>query len=326
MKARFLAPTRYLNRHRPRRVPDVVLVASPRSGSTWLLEIILAADRCLAINEPLDLRRANVQRHLPGLSWERLYDPAEIPRLIAYLRAVSDGRLPALKPDMTNPYFRLSTRRTVFKLLHGLEGHIGELAQALDARVIVLLRHPCAVAVSRESLPRLHAFTASPCIDRCNAAQRELTTRLVAEGNFLEQAVLHWCFETKRVLDEFVDDWLMVFYEKLVVQPEVEITRVADFLEVTDAARARMATHVSVPSQSTSKSDAETQRLLSESTDHTQVLLKKWQRKIEPIDLNKIDNILRVFGLDHLYDSTHDMPVGAELGPVRVSSDETRNA
>lgn len=314
LQRRLVAATRVLNLHRPRRRPDVVIVASPRSGSTWLFEIVLAADRFLAINEPLDLRRANVRRHLPGLTWERLYEPAEIATVIGYLRRVSDGRLAALKPDLSNPYHRFRTHRTAFKILHGLEGHVRELAAALPAQVIVLLRHPCAVAVSREHLPRLAAFATPTCLERCDPAQRALTAETIATGDFLQQAVLHWCFETKRVVDEFADDWLMVFYEKLVSEPRTQIDRIAAFLNVPAAVRTRMGTRVNVASQSSRKSDAETRRMLAYSDDRTRALLSKWRRLVAADDLRRVDEIVRVFGLERFYDTAHDVPLGTELG------------
>ncbi len=50
--------------YRPSGLPHVFLFTMPRSGSTWLMELIWSQPGFKAVNEPLDLRNPVVRMHL----------------------------------------------------------------------------------------------------------------------------------------------------------------------------------------------------------------------------------------------------------------------
>ena len=51
------------NIHKPDGRPNVLLFSTPRSGSTWLMELILTQSGFKPCDEPFDLRQRHV--HLP---------------------------------------------------------------------------------------------------------------------------------------------------------------------------------------------------------------------------------------------------------------------
>lgn len=58
-----------LNAHRPDQAPDVVIVSTPRSGSTWLMEVLATEPGMKPIDEPFrasKLRRAGIPVHSPS--------------------------------------------------------------------------------------------------------------------------------------------------------------------------------------------------------------------------------------------------------------------
>jgi hypothetical protein len=61
------------NRHRPDGRPNVLIFTAPRSGLTWLMELIASQPGFKHCNEPLDLRHPDVVRGLGIREWNDLY-------------------------------------------------------------------------------------------------------------------------------------------------------------------------------------------------------------------------------------------------------------
>ena len=78
------------NRHRPGTLPNVFVFTTPRSGSTWLMELIQTQPRFKQCSEPLNLRVDGVARRLGISDWEALYQDANWPRVRAYFRGLCD--------------------------------------------------------------------------------------------------------------------------------------------------------------------------------------------------------------------------------------------
>lgn len=73
------------HRHDPDH-PPVFVFSTPRSGSTWLAELFLSQPGFKFCNEPFDLRDPYVRGALGMREWHELYDPANRPRIQAYLQ------------------------------------------------------------------------------------------------------------------------------------------------------------------------------------------------------------------------------------------------
>ena len=81
------------NRHRPGTRPNVFVFTTPRSGSTWLMELIQTQPRFKQCSEPLNLRVPGIARRLGISDWEALYQDANWPRVRAYFEGLCEGRI-----------------------------------------------------------------------------------------------------------------------------------------------------------------------------------------------------------------------------------------
>src|SRR5690606_26642424 len=155
--AEIAAVARWLSSvHRPNGLPNACLVSAPRSGSTWLLELVLTQPGFRPCNEPFNLRKPEVVRRLGLTEWTELNDSAHLPEMKAYLESFLANRYSAafkgLRPGL--PYHRFVTRRIAFKILFACEHRLDWLADTLRAQLVLLIRHPLPVALSRTALPR----------------------------------------------------------------------------------------------------------------------------------------------------------------------------
>ena len=51
---------------------NVLIISNPRSGSTWLMEMIWSQNKFKAINEPLNIRRKEIAKYLGVSSFSYL--------------------------------------------------------------------------------------------------------------------------------------------------------------------------------------------------------------------------------------------------------------
>ncbi|MFC7300126.1 sulfotransferase [Cognatiluteimonas weifangensis] len=289
------------NRHRPGTRPNVFLMATPRSGSTWLMELIWSQPGFKCCDEPLNLRRPAVRRASRIASWREMESAAGAAKIERYFRAICDGRLHSVDAlPSRGKYHRFRTDRIVFKLLHGAESRLGALAADCNARVVVLLRHPIAVSLSRKEFPRLDAFRNSVVSTRFDAGQLALADRVLADGSELEKGVLAWCFQNALVLQGRQPDWTVVSYEQLVLDPEPLVAQLVERLQLPDPAR--IFAHLTEAAGNKGMSDPNTQQLLAEQAAgrlaHKQALVEKWRARVTPEQETAAMALLDAFGLD----------------------------
>ena len=291
----------FSNHHRPGPRPNVFLVTTPRSGSTWLMELIWSQPGFKCCDEPLNLRRPSVRRATGITSWHEMESEVGAARIQRYFRAICDGRLHSADAlPLRGKYHRFRTDRIVFKLLHGAERMLPTLASDCNARVVVLLRHPVAVSLSREEFPRLEAFRGSAVAARFNAEQLELADKVMARGSTLEKGVLAWCFQNALVFQGLQPDWTVVSYEQLVLDPEPVVSHLVERLELSD--QASILSHLDEAAGNKGKSDQMTQQLLAEQASgrlvRKQALVQKWRSMVTPGQEAAAMSLLAAFNLD----------------------------
>lgn len=300
----------FANRHRPGPRPNVFVVTTPRSGSTWLMELIWSQPGFKCCDEPLNLRRPAVRRATGIDSWHEMESQAGAAKIDRYFHAICSGRLHSADAlPFRSKYYRFHTDRIVFKLLHGGESRIGELAAACNARVVVLLRHPIAVSLSREVFPRLEAFRTGEVAARFSSEQLELADRVMASGSTLEKGVLAWCFENALALQGQERDWTVISYEQLVLDPEPVVAQLVERLELTD--QALILSRLTEAAGNKGKSDETTRQLLAEQAAgrlvQRQALVEKWRARVTPEQETAAMSLLAAFGLD-AYRAGHLLP------------------
>lgn len=284
------------NFHRPNGGPNVFIFSAPRSGSTWLMELVWSQPGFKHCNEPLNLRNASVRKYLGITEWRDLssYDASRA--LYNYFSAICQGRLHFKDPKPLHGYYRSITNRIVFKVIHGGEDRINWFRDRFNGRIVLLLRHPIPVTLSRESFPRLEAFLVSDYRRHFTDEQLHYARRIVNSGTKLEQGVLAWCLQNAVPLRDVGDDWTVVSYEQLVLDPRPVIDCLARKLDLPKPER--MMKRLATPSAVKTKSDRETQQVLEKETERRSWLVEKWRRKVGAAEERRAMEILKPFQLD----------------------------
>ena len=289
---------RHSARHRAGGDPPVIVASLPRSGSTWLMEIVATQPGMRVVNEPFYVPRfAGLAAPPLDASWEALLPaPDREARIGAYLDGLFDNRLGIGSPSPFTPQHRFRTHRIVCKILraHDL---LEWIAARYDARVVFLLRHPVAVSVSRREHPLLDLLLASdPWCERfLDASRRSRARAVAADGPELDRMVLDWCLQLQPVLHADRAGWFCLHYEDLVARPTACIDALADALGFTE--REAMHRQSGVPSRSTFLSDADTRRRLDAGGERG-FLLDKWRARVAAADERRVLELAAEFGLD----------------------------
>ncbi|HXW75856.1 MAG TPA: sulfotransferase [Candidatus Eremiobacteraceae bacterium] len=199
----------------------VLLAGSQRSGTTWAANLINYDHRYRDMYEPFNGDRVERSAMFRYALYLRPDDPAP-----AYARLAADivgGRLRHPRVDRTNAR-RFSTRRLI------KETRVNLILAWLQRRfpampVVFLVRHPCAVAVSRMALgwkPRLEAMLDQPELVADHLKPFMPVISQATEP--FEQHVVNWCIDNYVPARALVPENLhAVFYESLVARPEEEL-------------------------------------------------------------------------------------------------------
>jgi hypothetical protein len=284
--------------HRPNGLPNVFLFTMPRSGSTWLMELIWSQPGFKCVNEPLDLRNPLVRNALDISDWEELHalPPEALAKLHSYFEGYCEGRVHAAEPaPFRNRFYRPLTERIVFKVIHGGEDKINWFRDSFHGRVAYFIRHPIAVSLSHEVFPRLGAFLGSSK-RHFSGTQLRYAKRIAERGSKLEQGVLDWCFQNAVPLRNATSDWAILSYEQFVLNPESAVNYLAEKLELPD--RGLMMTQLARASGVVKKSDEETQRILKGEAEGRERLVSKWRKKVSEEEERRAMDILELFEID----------------------------
>ncbi len=299
------------NVHRETGEKNIFVIAPPRGGSTWLMELISSQKGFKFINEPFNLRTPRVKQYLGMSDWTALYNRNNRDTVYAYLRGLSSGRISFLNPVPTNSFYRPFTHRTVFKMIHGGEDQLEWMVDQLNGHAIVLLRHPLAVSLSRKVLPRLEAFVHSDYRHNYTESVIKAAHDLIARGTFLEKGVLSWCFQNSLPLRVQSDSVTVITYEQLVLEPEKVVRYLNRRIGFGDVER--ILRQVVIPSGTVKSSTPETRSAI-ESGDR-EYMISKWKKKINEQEERELMKILDLFDLD-IYQS------GTLVSPTRWITEE----
>lgn len=299
----------YANIHRPGPSPNVFLFSTPRSGSTWIMELIWSQPGFKYCNEPLNLQNAQVSRYLEIATWRELYSKEAEPKLYKYFHSFCTGRLRFKNPNPFRRYYRPITSRIVFKEIHGGAERLNWLRDTFNGRIVLLVRHPIAVTISRNAYQTLDAFLHSDYSHYFTQEEREFAQELNESGTKLQRGVLAWCLQNAVPLRTATDDWAVLSYEQLVIDPEPVIAHLAEKLELSKPER--MKRRLAVPSGVKAKSSVETQRFLERKQfGRRSWLIEKWREDVDASDEAGAMSILERFDLN-LYSAGEILPTDA---------------
>jgi len=209
----------------------ICLFADPRSGSTWLAEILSGGNATCLVNEPLSLENNPALKAL-GFSWRQCIPAeAEWPEAESHFTRMLNGSLLLPKSYSDNSLFGLAlARKAVFKMIRG-KLLVSWLCAQFDFRFppIYLIRHPLAVVHSMSQHPSWqYAFTPfqvpqSPFSEIYTTHQTFLKTLKTNE----EQLLAYWCLANLDLWHdaEFEKKIHLIRYEELVRNPMPKLSR-----------------------------------------------------------------------------------------------------
>ena len=283
-----------------------MVFSTPRSGSTWLMELIWSQPGFKYCNEPLNLRNPLVRKNTGLTQWNQLYDHTYTNQILTYFKKISEGSIKDLNPNPFNKFYKFKTNRIVFKILDGMEDRVLTLAGYCNAIPLLLIRHPIAVSVSRELLPRLETHFQKDFIRNIPAHIIKEARQIVDTGNFLQQAIVCWCFENYYQLKDISDSkYKGVTYEEMVVDPKAAISRLAPYLDLGN--EKLILENIKKPSKTTNKSDVQTKKIMHNEYS-PELILNKWKKKVSDADIINTQAILDLFEID-IYKADEAMPV-----------------
>ncbi|PSO44675.1 hypothetical protein BRC21_01065 [Candidatus Saccharibacteria bacterium SW_7_54_9] len=284
----------------------MVVAGSPRSGTTWFLELLRTLPGYKAMNEPLMYEEA---RNGHGFSWRTHLDPgAEAEAKRAYLGTILTGQL-GISPAW---YFEADSRpaqlvehatrdRLVVKFCR-LNRMLHWFCGQFDVRgPVFIVRHPCAVVASmlrheawneddlRGPTRVDHALHGGSLPDSLRAVFGPVLDRI---ENKVEVLATMWCLDHYVPLIHHADGlypWVLVPYERMVRRGREELRRITTALDV-EVTR-EMRNQLDEPSGSVRDQfhqDVERQ-------------LSKWRRRLSD---RQVDDVLRIVddvGLSSIY-------------------------
>jgi hypothetical protein len=284
----------------------VVIAGSPRSGTTWLLELLRTLPGYKALNEPLMYQDA---RNGHGFSWRTYLEPGEeADEQRAYLETVLTGQLgisPAWYFEAENRPTQLvehATRdRLVVKfcrmnrMLHWFCGQFNVRGP------VFIIRHPCAVVASmlrheawdeddmRGQDRAQHALHGGTLPDSLQEVFGPVLRRIETK---VEVLATMWCLDHYVPLVHHASGmypWVLVPYERMVTRGHEELRRITGALSVEMTTEMR--NQLGEPSNS----------VKDQLHEDAQQQLSKWRRRLSDHQINAILRIVDEVGLSELY-------------------------
>jgi len=262
---------------------SVFLAGSGRSGTTWVAGIINHRNGYRLVFEPFHPGRVGICENFRRKQYLRPDDRREEYLLPA--RRILTGELRSPWTDRFNRK-RVARRRLIKDIRANLL--LGWMSENFPGMpIVLLLRHPCAVAASRLALGWRDNLSET-------MEQEELVEDFLlpveaeirdARDSF-ERHVFSWCIENYVPLRQFGPREIhLSFYENFLVHPEEEVRRLFAFLgEDFDGRVLRAMSHPSPLSREE----------MSPSVD-------AWRRSVSDARLERAVEILGLFGLDRVY-------------------------
>ncbi len=260
----------------------IVVASTPRSGSTWLAEILSTLPGSLLLFEPLHLRYVPEAKEA-GFSW-RTYVPreAEWPQGKEFLTRVFEGRI--LNWWTTQQMFLHSAIRARFLIVKFVRACalLPWICANFPLRApILLIRHPCAVVASQMRSDSWRN-PLRPEMPPYLASHPKLVNVLEGLRTREEFLAARWALDYLPAMSTCAPrPWQLVSYEELVLRPKETIDQV--FGTWGDRIPNGLWNRVTRPSSMTFKSGI--------------AGLRGWQQQLTPMQVGVILDTVSSFGI-----------------------------
>lgn len=287
---------------------NIFCFSSPRSGSTAVLEFVQQDRRIKCIDEPLSANSVDFRRHARIADWRgamRLQDRARV--YFDYLDRIIDNRVTSLNPPLYRQSRRLVTDRVFFKILHGGEDMIAAFDEHYGGTILLLLRHPLAVARSHWKLPRVRYFLEMETWQaRLDASQTKAVERILEGEDLLSIAVVDWCFQNFDLTrPEIPRSWTRISYEEIVTERTRASAYLRDRLKLNTPPEAAIG---AAPSSTVLDIESGVRDAVAKGDQAARTYLtSRWRSAISAEEEARAFEILDLFGIDY-YELGRDLP------------------
>lgn len=290
------------NVHRQGQRRNIFLFASPRGGSTWMMELLASQPGMKYFDEPFNIRRRKVQKAGRFRDWYSVMPGSDdLDAIVSYLNDLASNRRHRfMNPPPFRRNHRWLTNRVVFKL-HELEHRINDIKERCGGVVVFLLRHPIPTTLSRAQLPRLEFFRTSEVFREryISAEQQREIDDLLSRGSWLQKGVVSWCYQNLLPLKHMdSSDWTFVTYEELLLNSRAMCRFLYDRLDLDDLSAMQAA--VNEPATNITMSHRSTLEILNDDDIMRRNLgmVTKWRSRLSSGDERRAFEIMELFGLD----------------------------
>ena len=287
-----------MNRTPPEEV--VFIAGSGRSGTSWLANVLNADQHYRYHFEPFHPKQVPEFAHF---SW-RQFVPVESTDP-SYLTPIQRMILHGIDSPWANQFNHAPNSQSV--LIKAIRANLllPWLQRQLPwVKLILIVRHPIPVVLSQIELE----WASNPTGILRQPGLREqfpgLTDAQLSVANDFDKHLLMWAVENSYPLSHLdVERFHLVFYERLVEQPDIEFGRLEYFLGHPLPETAREAWN---RSSASSRLDS----AVSTGADR----IRSWLGSVNQPYLRMADEILSWFGLDKFYASGQPTPLKSNAG------------
>lgn len=298
--------------HYPSEYENIFIFSTARSGTTWLAELIATQNDFRIINEPFNIRVDVIRDTLKIYTWNEILEEKnkeKIKNHLYYFINGKDNDLRFNRPKICSSQWKFKTSRIVFKILFAGEDKLNWFNENFKGYFIFLIRHPIPVALSRSVFPRLESFLA-PTYSKSFFTENQVNfaKKIIEKGDEFELAILDWSLQNSLSLKKIPNDWLLISYEQMVLEPEKIIKILTDKFELDQPKL--MYNQIYKASGSTVKSNKESKDILKNPNklkERRHWLLEKWKDKVNDSQRSKAFEILSVFNIDY-YENDSFLP------------------
>jgi hypothetical protein len=269
---------------------SILVAGTARSGTTWLGDLIASQIPSRILFEPFHPELVPEYR---GFHYFQYMRPGtENPEFRAFARKVFTGETRNHWIDHQNEQiysqYRLIKEIRINLALKWLHDNFPEVP------ILFLLRHPCAVVLSRMQLGWATDSDIEPFLSQADLVTDYLGEHLELIRNAKMEEEKHaivWSISNLVPLGQFMPGELkIVYYENLCTQPEIELRSL--FASIGQKYESPRLDQINQPSQTTRISSA----VVSGRDKVTH-----WKKKLSPAQIDTILRVVESFGLNHLY-------------------------
>jgi hypothetical protein len=269
---------------------SIFLAGTGRSGTTWLAEMIDYQIPSRLMFEPFFLNKIFPASRFHLFQYMR--PEQEDRELYNYAHEVLTGKIRDQRIDWHNK--RLFTHSRIIKeiranlFLKWLHDRFPQVP------LVFVIRHPCAVALSRKELGWDTDADIEPFLRQENLIADYLENKLDLIHSLktdIEKHALVWSISNLVPLSQFEPDELnTVFYENLCLKPEYELAKVFKVLDQR---------HLYITGMDVQRPSVTTTLTSAVVTGEDKV--SRWKSHLKSSEIDSILNIVQEFGLGYLY-------------------------